>query len=73
MYSPSPPSVNSLIVTAILCLVMATNHSNNEFVDLSGIGNISSGNPYDGLIELCHDDPVRLPVALTTMTILRIL
>ncbi|EDO02904.1 predicted protein [Sclerotinia sclerotiorum 1980 UF-70] len=32
--------------------------SKNKFEDLSGIDTAKYANPYDALIEACHDDPV---------------
>ena len=32
--------------------------SKNKFEDLSGIDTAEYANPYDALIEACHDDPV---------------
>lgn len=33
--------------------------ASEKYVDLSGVDSGSFPNPYDALIEACHDDPVK--------------
>jgi hypothetical protein len=42
--------------------------SQNSFEDLSGVDSAAFANPYDALIEACHDDPVNLYLPLWTET-----
>ena len=35
--------------------------SQNKFEDLSGVNIAAYDNPYDALIEACHNDPVNHP------------
>ncbi|KFZ16755.1 hypothetical protein V502_04921 [Pseudogymnoascus sp. VKM F-4520 (FW-2644)] len=41
-------------------VVPESTDAKNSFVDLSGVDSSSFSNPYDALIEACHDDPALL-------------
>lgn len=39
---------------------MSRTADGNVFTDFSGLSTSASGNPYDGLLEACNNEPVRL-------------